>query len=607
MYKGLHFKIILIFVIFTITLMAAIGAVMLAGAFEYYNNDFSEQMESAFADDSELMIELDLAMDMDDGGSVSRQKEILKAYSSLLGIGRYRNCCILDMNGVYLDGSDASLGERLDVTPNIISAMSGSVGCEKRMWTSYIDYAVPMIGDGGSCIIYVIDSQEEARGFSMMIFQIIAQTLLIGMLIAIVLSFFLSKAITSPIRSLTGIAKKISDGDYDESANVSTDDEIGILADTINNMKDVIKTTIDQKTSEQRKFETLFVYLNDAVVVFDRYGELIHINRMARKLFGMPKNGSDENVQSFTFSKMIKVFGIDYEDISKQYAEQKNCAVSDVIYGEKAFDVTFAEFRYSEDRASRGIMCVIHDNTDRYELDKSRREFVSDVSHELRTPLTVVKDALETIMEYPTLDGAMREKLISMAVEECDRMTRIVNDLLVLSRLDNNRTSWQVETFEFSAFLDHLRDIMSIDAKSRSHTLTCEYPDDLGVMTGDREKLNQVLVNIISNSIKYTADGGKIDISAKNVDDGVEVCVRDNGMGIPEEDQPRLFERFYRVEKARSSDAGGSGLGLAIAKEIIDAHGGRIWVESAVGKGTAMYVYLPYESAVSAGADHTDN
>lgn len=606
MYKGLHFKIILIFVIFTITLMAAIGAVMLAGAFDYYNNDFYDQMESAFGDDSELMIELDLAMDIDEGESAARQKEILRAYSSLLGIGRYRNYCILDMNGVYIDGSDAALGERLDITPNIISAMSGKVGDEKRLWTSYIDYAVPILGENGGCIIYIIDSQEDARGFAMMIFQIIAQTLLIGMLIAIILSFFLSKAITSPIRSLTGIAKKISDGDYDESADVSADDEIGILADTINNMKDVIKTTIDQKTSEQRKFETLFVYLNDAVVVFDRYGEMIHINRMARKLFGMPKNGTDENMKSFTFSKMIKTFDIDYEELSKQYIEQKSCAVTDVIYGTKAFDVTFAEFRYSEDRTSRGIMCLIHDNTDRYELDKSRREFVSDVSHELRTPLTVVKDALETIMEYPTLDGEMRERLISMAVEECDRMTRIVNDLLVLSRLDNNRTSWQVETFEMSAFLDYLRDIMSIDAKSRSHTLTCEYDDDIGAMTGDREKLNQVLVNIISNSIKYTADGGKIDIRAKNVDDGVEICVSDNGMGIPEEDQPRLFERFYRVEKARTSDAGGSGLGLAIAKEIIDAHGGRIWVESNVGEGTKMFVYLPYKSAIADLAPQND-
>ena len=173
-------------------------------------------------------------------------------------------------------------------------------------------------------------------------------------------------------------------------------------------------------------------------------------------------------------------------------------------------------------------------------------------------------------------------------------MTRIVGDLLILSRLDASRTSWQIETFEVSSFLDHLYDVMSVDAKNHGHTLTCEYEPNIPQVTGDREKLQQVLVNIVSNSIKYTADGGKIEIKAKKEEGGALICVADNGMGIPEEDQPRLFERFYRVEKARSSNAGGSGLGLAIAKEIIEAHGGSIWVQSKVGEGTKMYIFVPY-------------
>lgn len=597
MYRGLHFKIILIFVIFTIVIMASIGAFMIAEAFEYYTGDFFDQMNTAFSPSGDLFRELENALDSED--YAERQNEILKAYSSYLGISRYRNFYVLDMNGNFLTGSDASLGENLKITPNLISAMSGDVGQERRNRISYVDYAVSVSSGGNECIVYVIDTQEEARGFVNVIFKITWKALLIGMLIAIALSFFLSGEITKPIRSLTDIAKKISDGNYEESVDIKARDEIGTLSDTINNMKNVIKTTIDQKTNERRKFETLFVYLNDAVVVFDKYGDMLHVNRKARKLFNMPKKSIDEATVSFTFSKMMKMFDIDYESLSQKYKENKNCVLSDVIYGEKALDFTFAEFKYSEDKSSNGIMCMIHDNTDRYALDKSRREFVSDVSHELRTPLTAIKGALETIVEYPDLDSEIRNNFLNMATEECDRMTRIVGDLLVLSRLDNKRTSWKIETFEISTFLDHLRDVMAVDANNHSHTFTCSYDDGMPEMTGDKEKLQQVLVNIVSNSIKYTSDGGKIEIVARKESNGVSICVADNGMGIPEEDLPRLFERFYRVEKARTSDAGGSGLGLAIAKEIIDAHGGEIWVDSTVGVGTKMFIYLPYVSAIA--------
>lgn len=589
MYRGLHFKIILIFVVFTIVVMASILSVMIVSSFNYYNNDFYSQMEQAFSEDGELSDELITALSQED--FAARQKEIIRAYSTVVGLDRYRDYYILDKNGAVLDGSDADSFSSLEITPNIISALAGKRGDEKKRSSGYTDYAVPLSNGEKECVIYVIDTQGDARAFSSMIFSLTGQTLIVVMIVAVISAFFLSKAITAPVRKLTDIAQKISNGNYDENADVSSNDEIGTLSDTINNMKTVIKDTIDEKTSEQRKFETLFVYLNDAVVVFDRRGEMLHINKMAKKLFDMNGEQSDEK---FNLALMIKTLGIDYTGISREYVEKKNAVFRDVILDGRAYDVTFAEFKYTEEANNRGIMCVIHDNTGRYELDRSRREFVSDVSHELRTPLTAIKGALETIMEYPELDPDIRKNFLDMAVEECDRMTRIVGDLLVLSRLDASRTSWQIETFDMSAFLDHLRDVMSVDAKSHGHTLSCSYDRDIPRITGDREKLQQVLVNIVSNSIKYTSDGGKIEIKAKKDKDGAVICVADNGMGIPDEDQPRLFERFYRVEKARTSNAGGSGLGLAIAKEIIEAHGGKIWVESRVGEGTKMFVFVPY-------------
>ncbi len=594
MYRNLHYKIILIFVVFTITLMTVIGAMLVSGAYAFYNNDFLEEMNEAFSSHGTLAAELTEALAKDD--ATERQKEILRSYSSQLGISKYRNYYILDQNGTFLDGSDARLGAELAKTANMISAMAGVDGTEKQFWTDYIDYAVYLENGEESCIIYVKDMQNEARSFTAMVFQIALQALFIGLGVAVLLSFFLAKAITSPIGRLTEGAQKIAHGEFENEIENHSDDEIGVLTVAFNHMKDVLKDTLDEITGERQKFETLFIYLNDAVVAFDNAGKLIHINKTACSLFSTDTDGMFADGTHLTFTKMLRSFEVDYKEISDKYKESRNYIVRDVMFDEKALDINLAEFMYFErNEEKKGIMCVIHDNTARYELDKSRREFVADISHELRTPLTGIKGALETVIEYPQLDAEIRDNFLHMAVEECDRMTRIVSDLLVLSRLDNNRTAWKIETFSPSKFLDHIYDVMTAEAKNRSHTFVRRYPVNMPEITGDREKLQQVLINVVSNAMKYTADGGKIEMTAIPAEKGIAICVSDNGMGIPKEDLPRLFERFYRVEKARSSDAGGSGLGLAIAKEILDAHGGEIRVESAVGKGTNMFIILPYE------------
>lgn len=594
MYKNLHFKIVVIFVVFTMAIMAAVGAMMLQSTVSFYSEEFTSQMESAFGEESDLLLELIHAFDSED--CYEKQNEILKAYSSSLGIDNHRNYYVLDINGRFLAGSDAQLGAQLEITPNIVSAMNGEVGSKSRFWEEYIDYAVGISSGGKTSIIYVKDTQEEVRSFTMMIFQMTVQSMFFGLLIAVVLSFFLARAITEPIRKLTIGAQRIADGEFEQSIDVSGNDEIGALSETFSNMKDVLKNTLDEISGERHKFETLFLYLKDAVIVFNRAGKLMHINKMAKKLFEFKSPESDELMKGFTFSAMINLLQINYREVSVKYKENKNYVVNDVIYKDKALDVTFADFKYSEDgETMRGIMCLLHDVTGRYELDKSRREFVADVSHELRTPLTGIKGAVETVLENPTLDEEIKNNFLEMAIEECDRMTRIVGDLLVLSRLDNKRTSWKIETFELLRFVEHVYDVMSADARTRNHTLTRDCEPNIPDITADREKLQQVVINIVSNAVKYTPEGGKIDISAKAEKNFAVITVTDNGVGIPEEDLPRIFERFYRVEKSRASDAGGTGLGLAIAKEILDAHGGDITIESAVGKGSKVTVMIPYQ------------
>lgn len=593
MYRNLHFKIILIFVVFTIVLMATVGSVLYVNIYNFYNSDFNDQMEQAFSENGELVPQLKNAFNESEYFTV--QSELLKANQSTLGINRYRNYYVISLDGMIMASSDEYSAGNLEMTKNLITAFTGTTGSGKQFWTNYIDYAHYITNGEKASIIYIRDSQDYVRQFSEIIFQIIITAIFIGMLISIALSFFLSKAIADPIGDMTRSAEKITEGEYSEEIQIRSKDEIGTLGETFNYMRSVIKNTLDEVSGERQKFETLFLYLNDAVLAFDSEGKPMHVNKMASELFNI-----DEQMHDFSFSQMMKWLQINYKEVSAGYRENRNYVVRDVLYGEKAFDVTFAEFKYTqEEKEQVGIMCVIHDNTGRYELDKSRREFVADVSHELRTPLTSIKGAVETVLEYPQLDQESKENFLKMAVSECDRMTRIVSDLLVLSRLDNNGTNWQIVEFSPSEMAKQVYDTMSMEAHKRNQKFIFNSAEHMQNMVGDKEKLQQVLVNIVSNSVKYTPDGGTVSIDVRPDGEFVKFEVSDNGMGIPEEDQPRIFERFYRVEKARSSDRGGTGLGLAIAKEITEAHGGNISLKSKLGEGTVIAIRLPYVADIA--------
>lgn len=599
MYRNLHFKIMLIFIIFTFMLMAVIGAVMLSGAFSFYNNMFYSRMDDSLSENKTLRTQLTEALMSTD--SVILQSRLLSANAGALGIGQYRNYYILDMSGNCLARSDAlALSSHVNVTPNIIKALGGADGNIRSRGNDFSDYAVYLENGGTECVIYIIDTQEEARSFALMIFQNVAQTLFIGMFFAVALSFFLSRAITSPIKNLTDGAQRISKGEFDYEINVHSKDEIGTLTDTFNNMRDTLKSTLDTADGERKKFESLFLYLNDAVLAFDSEGVPMHINKNAKRLFRFTSPQTEELAGKFTFAKMIKLLSLDYASAADEYRKNKTYTFRGILYDGKAFDITLAEFRYTVSKHGvSGIMCVLHDVTGSFELDRSRREFVADVSHELRTPLTSIKGAVETVLEYPSLDSDTRDRFLNMAVGECDRMARIVGDLLVLSRLDNNKTSWKIETFEPERFIEHIYEVMNVEAGNHGHSFTYTVGEGIPDVTGDKEKLQQVIINVVANAIKYTPDGGTVTLRAEGGERFLTVTVSDNGPGVPKEDIPRLFERFYRVEKARSSDTGGTGLGLAIAKEIIDAHGGDIRIESEPGEGMRVIIDIPYTAALT--------
>lgn len=601
MFKSIYFKIVLILAIFIITVMSVIGAVLLSSVSSFYADEFFSQMEEELASDSLLVSELVSALALEN--YAEEMLDILSSYGGMLGIDQFRDYYILDMNGEVLSGSDDTLGAELELTRNIVAAMRSQASTRNTYGLNYFDYAMHLTDGTTECILYIKDTQGEMQQLSWILFSIVLQALFFGMVIAILLSFFLARAISRPIQTLTHGAQLVASGEFSHSIDNHSDDEIGILTDTFNEMKTALKNTIDEVDGERQKLRTVFSYLKDAVIAFTNDGEVLHINQAAMDFFGKSYNAD------FTLGSMLELLDISLTDeeigamrsgTGKDTFLENGLIFHDkVLNSTKVVDVSFGEIKYvKENKTQIGFITVLHDVTNRYELDKSRREFVANVSHELRTPLTSIKGACETVRTDPEMPEDMRDYFLGMASDECDRMTRIVADLLTLSRLDNNRTRWRIETYSLEDSVKHICDVLRVDADAHNHSFSMYINGTIPEITADKERLAQVIINIVSNAIKYTPDGGKIDVFLDTYDKYVTVSVRDNGIGIPEADIEHLFERFYRVEKSRTSETGGTGLGLAIAKEIVVAHGGNIKVKSKLGVGTLVCVVLPITTAL---------
>lgn len=598
MNRSLYFKIILILSVFIITVMSIVGIILLASVTNYYSDSFESEMNASLSPDSRLYGDLADAVTSAAGQEnrdvVRELKAILQSYATTLGIDNYRNFYILDMNGEMLEGSDSKLGQSLVKTENMLSAMRGKNGTSNIAGSDYADYAVYLGGVEDEYIIYVKDTQEEADEVTWILFGIVIQALLIGLFSAFVLAFVLARAITSPIQRIIEGVRRVSNEEFSDKLQVDSEDEIGKLARSFNKMSDRLRLILDEVRGEQQKLQMILACLQDGVIAFADNGSVLHMNDAARGILNCTED-------TYNYSQLSDAFQL--PELSSAFADTR-MVYKDMVYNGHVYDISFGRIRYSEDsEAHVGTLVIIHDETSRFELDSSRREFVSNVSHELRTPLMSIRGAGETIMSHPEMDEQTREMFLELAVGECDRMTRIVEDLLVLSRLDNNRTVWHIERFDLRSTLSRQCDILRMNASAKKQTVDFESKVDECIICADKEKIEQVVVNIISNSIKYTPEGGKVEVGLDSCEGGAVIRISDNGIGVPKADIPRLFERFYRVGKARSTDEGGTGLGLAIAHEIVTSHGGDIKIESELGKGTAVTIYLPEKTVLGEPED----
>ena len=589
MYRGLYFKIILILVIFILIVMSVVGAVLISSVLGYYNDQFAACMTQNFGEDAQLRQYLEAAMTGADGDFAAKQKSILASYASRLGIDDYRNYYILDADGNFLDGSDTAGGEALAETPNLVAAMNGQLGDANTAGSDYADYALPLTVGDASCIIYLRDTQDELHEINWMLFSIILQALFIGLLIAILLSFFLARAISMPLSRLTEGVQRVAKGDFKDKISVHSADEIGVLTENFNTMSRMLEENLDEINGEREKLETVLSCLKDAVITFGKDGRPLQINRAATDLF------ADAKREELTLDYIFSLLHYESGGIDISLDDESGGDVPAVRYKGRVYELYFGNIRYRDASSMReGVILVIHDVTQSYELDRSRREFVANASHELRTPLTTIKMVIEALAgDEGVTKNEMNKSFLDMAETESTRMELLIKNLLTLSQLDSKTMNFNVREFDLEESVAYLAKSLAVNASARGHKLTFDGAYDPVIIRGDKIRIEQILINITSNAIKYTPDGGRISLRLQDLGDRAEVTVTDNGVGIPEEDIPHLFERFYRVEKARSSDKGGTGLGLAIAKEFAAAHGGDIRVSSIVGKGTTFTVTLP--------------
>ncbi|MBZ2086422.1 cell wall metabolism sensor histidine kinase VicK [Streptococcus oralis] len=416
--------------------------------------------------------------------------------------------------------------------------------------------------------------------------------ILLGFILVVTLLLLENRRDNIRLKQINQKVKDLIAGDYSRVLDMQGSSEITNITNNLNDLSEVIRLTQENLEQETKRLNSILSYMTDGVLATNRRGQITMINDMAKKQLGIVK----EEALNKSILELLKIED-EYElrDLITQIPELM--IDSQNANGEYlSLRVRFALIRRESGFIS-GLVAVLHDTTEQEKEERERRLFVSNVSHELRTPLTSVKSYLEALDEGALYDPVAPD-FIKVSLDETNRMMRMVTDLLHLSRIDNATTRLDVELINFTAFITFILnrfDKMRSQDEEKKYELVRDYPINSVWIEIDTDKMTQVIDNILNNAIKYSPDGGKITVSMKTTEDQMILSIKDQGLGIPKQDLPKIFDRFYRVDRARSRAQGGTGLGLAIAKEIIKQHNGFIWAKSEYGKGSTFTIVLPYD------------
>lgn len=585
--RSLQWRLVIILVAITFILMSVIWVFLYFKVEDIFYFDFRDTVADNYA-----------VLNINENMTVSQLLEGLQEPYTLSQLaGKEKSYTILkaDTHEIIYSTDALYLENKIDFrnqilkSENMMSVIGGaSEGKEKKVTRSlkgdFYDYVKRQTLVDGDYILYFKYNRSQSLEIFNEFSNVIITGMLISVVVTIVIGFLLSKTITKPIVDIMHKAENITSGDFDQVLEVKSDDEIGNLTRTFNYMTNQLKSMLHEISSEKNKFELILNYMADGIIAFNRDGLIIHINSAAIRFLDLQQI-------DLTFEGIMAKFGLEYNLTDLLDMEFAKEAGANAKIRERFYKISFAPFTDKENSVG-GIITVIQDITEAQKLDNMRKEFVANVSHELKTPLTSIKSYSETLLDGALEDLETARNFLQVIYSESNRMDRLVKDLLLLSKHDSG-IKLNLQEISPLELTQSVAENMKMAAAEKHQQLTVVETDKAPDVLGDWDRLEQLLFNVVGNAIKYTPDYGKVTIYVGRRDDRACISVVDTGIGIPEKDLGRIFERFYRVDKARSRQMGGTGLGLSIAKEIAESHGGSIEAKSEPNKGTEITIMLP--------------
>ena len=600
-FQTIKFKIIIIYVLLILFALQLIGVYFVRTMERSFIDNFSDNLNKQaylLAGFVEPLLSAGQQAATTENGNES-YAELNEIVNNLFNISD-AEIQIIDANGIVLSTSLHSNSSRIgqkNTQAEVVSALQGIKDNESEIVDSNGQrkkIVAQPVGDGTKVLgaVYIVASMEPLYNTMNRINQIFLSGTIIALVLTVFLGVILAHTITNPIKEITRRAKAMADGNFNQKVEIKGQDEIGQLGDAFNEMTNRLKEALSMNVEEREKLASILTNMNDGVIATDSQGSVILINRRARQMLRL--DDAKARVERMPISDIL---GIPEEQVAR-YMQGEEHMTTMIIGNDEVDDpltirVVFTPLR-RPNKGFTGMIAVLHDVTEQEKLEQARKEFVANVSHELRTPLTTIKSYLEALDEGAVDDPALAHRFIGVIRNETERMIRLVSDLLQLSRLDSGKALIVREPVHVPDMLEEVADRFSFQLQQKQISIDIRVDPGVGEVMIDRDQIDQVLDNLVSNSIKYTSEGGSIEIRARMSDkDWLEITIADNGIGIPKKDLHRIFDRFYRVDKARSRSMGGTGLGLSIAREIVKAHGGTITLESELNRGTRVTFALP--------------
>jgi len=591
--NSIQWKLMVIYFSLILIAIQLIGVYFFDWLGDYYEQDFDEKLEKQAA----LLASSSLAeiLDQKTAERSDRTKEIENLVQQLFILDKGTDTVqVVDSDGIVLSTSSTK-------NRNVIGQKNVRVTQALQSFTTDKQFRVdpatgyrmkllirPIKNSDGQAVgaVYIEASMEEMYATIRRISKNLIRITLLALGLTALLGVILARTIANPVKEITRQATAMAEGDFDRQVDVKSGDEIGRLAAAFNHLAERLREALSQNEEEKEKLESVLANMSDGVLATDGKGRVIVRNRRAEEILDREIALGEPLEEVLPLSEPLPLPLAEETQIHlEQNAEDKE--------EHSVIKITFTPIkRHGQEMV--GLIAVLKDVTEEAKLDRQRKEFVANVSHELRTPLTTIKSYLESLEDGAIGDPELASRFLRVTLQEAERMNRLINDLLLLSRLDAKETRFHKQAVDLREMLEEVADRFSIPCEKKGIRLALQVSGPLPRVYVDRDQIDQVRDNLLSNAVKFTPEGGAITIRARRQKDGMaEVSVSDTGIGIPKKDLGRIFERFYRVDKARSRQMGGTGLGLSIAREIVLAHGGDIGIDSVYRRGTTVTFTLP--------------